>query len=299
MSRIQDILNKAEREGATRRTHQAQQAEPQVAMLEAETAHPPAYRRDGGLHQSGPTLREPSPAAFGPGVARVVEGVQFDALMVAARAPHAPAAEQYRTLRTRITQSENGHARRVIIVTSPAKGDGKSVTSANLALTMAQEFSRRVVLVDADLRQPGLHMLLGVPPEPGLVEVLRGEISLDEALVEIPDVHLTVLPAGLPPDRPAELLGTSAMRRTLDALRSRFDRVLIDMPPVVPLADVGVLAPLADGVLMVVRAGATPKPQIERALGGFDAGRLIGLVLNDSGGAGDEARYAQYAAPRA
>lgn len=289
MSRIQDILNKAEREGAVRRTVVAQ-PDAQVGTLDpAPVAARPA--RDTAPWMADRHRAEIQPAA----AARVVRGVVFDRLMVAARAPHGDAAEQYRTLRTRITQSENGHARRVILVTSPAQGDGKSVTASNLALTMAQEFSRRTVLMDADLRRPGVHALLGLPQEPGLADVLRGEVSLDEALVEIADFNLTVLPAGRPPDRPAELLGTTAMRRTLDALRSRFDRVLIDTPPVVPLADVGVLAPYADGVLLVVRAGATPKPLIERALASFDAGRLLGLVLNDGGSVGDTG----YAAPRA
>jgi capsular exopolysaccharide synthesis family protein len=288
MSRIQDILNKAEREGAVRRT--VAQSGPQVSTLDPAPVTPPPARETpewvAERHRS-----DMRPAA----AARVARGVVFDRLMVAARAPHGDAAEQYRTLRTRIAQSENGHARRVLVVTSPAQGDGKSVTASNLALTMAQEFGRRTVLMDADLRRPGVHALLGVPLEPGLTEVLRGEVSLDEALVEIADVNLTVLPAGRPADRPAELLGTTAMRRTLDALRSRFDRVLIDTPPVLPLADVGVLAPYADGVLLVVRAGATPKPLIERALASFDTGRLLGVVLND-GGSPDETRYA---APRA
>jgi Mrp family chromosome partitioning ATPase len=103
--------------------------------------------------------------------------------------------------------------------------------------------------------------------------------------VLLPDVHLAVVPAGLPPEQPAELLGSAGMRRLLEALRSRFDRVILDVPPVMPLADVGVLAPQCDGVVLVVRAGATPKPLIERALGAFDTERLLGLVLNESGGA--------------
>jgi capsular exopolysaccharide synthesis family protein len=288
MSRIQDILNKAEREGSVRRT--LAQSDAPVSTLDPT---PVATRQ---ARETPPWVSDGHRPEFQPAAtARVVRGVVFDRLMVAASAPHDDAAEQYRTLRTRITQSENGHARRVIVVTSPAQGDGKSVTASNLALTMAQEFSRRIVLMDADLRHPGVHTLLGVSLEPGLADVLRGEVSLDEALVEIADFNLTVLPAGRPSDRPAELLGTTAMRRTLDALRSRFDRVLIDTPPVVPLADVGVLAPYADGVLLVVRAGATPKPLIERALASFDAGRLLGLVLNDGGSVGET----RYAVPRA
>jgi capsular exopolysaccharide synthesis family protein len=219
-----------------------------------------------------------------PETLREVESSGFDPLLVAALAPHSLAAEQYRTLRTRLVLLEEGHARRVLLVTSPAKGDGKSITAANLALTIAQEFNRRVVLVDADLRRPAAHALLGLPQQPGLVDVLGGSASLEDALVLLPDLHLAVLPAGLPPAQPAELLGSSAMRRTLETLRSRFDRVIVDVPPVIPLADVGVLAPQCDGVLLVVRAGATPKPLIERALGTFDAERLLGVVLNESGG---------------
>jgi capsular exopolysaccharide synthesis family protein len=183
-----------------------------------------------------------------------------------------------------------------LLVTSPATGDGKSITAANFALTMAQEFNRRVVLLDADLRRPTVHALFGIPDQPGLVDVLAGTASLDDALVLLPDVHLAVLPAGRAPAQPAELLGSSAMRRTLEALRSRFDRVLVDVPPVLPLADVGVLAPQCDGVLLVVRAGVTPKPLIERALNTFEAERLLGVVLNESGGGEPEYGYGGYEA---
>jgi capsular exopolysaccharide synthesis family protein len=220
----------------------------------------------------------------------------FDPLLVAASAPHSLAAEQYRTLRTRLVQLEEGRARRVLLVTSPAKGDGKSITAANLALTMAQEFNRKVVLIDADLRRPTVHSLFGIPDQPGLVDVLGGSALLQDALVLLPDVHLAVVPAGRAPAQPAELLGSAAMRRILEALRSRFDRVIVDVPPVIPLADVGVLAPQCDGVLLVVRAGVTPKPLIERALNAFEGERLLGVVLNESGGGEPEYGYAGYEA---
>jgi succinoglycan biosynthesis transport protein ExoP len=274
MSRIQDILNKAEREGVVRRTHVAAPDAPVATLDELQPPAPPA-----GLREAAP--RE---ASAGAAQGRVIEAGQLNPLLVAALDPHAVAAEQYRTLRTRLMRMENGHARRVLLVTSPGSGDGKSVTAANLALTMAQEFNRRVVLVDADLRRPNAHALLGLPQGPGLADVLRGDVSLEDVLVELPDYRLSFVPAGLAPDRPAELLGSTAMRRTIDALRSRFDRVLVDVPPVLPLADVGVLSPFSDGAVMVVRAGVTPKPQIERALAAFDTDRVVGLVLNGAGG---------------
>ena len=244
-----------------------------------------------GARPYGPPAPTPESLTARPG--RVVAAGRISPLLVAAIAPHGLAAEQYRSLRTRLATADHGHPRRVLIVTSPAKGDGKSVTAANLTLTMAQEFNRRIVLVDADLRRPSVHRLFGLPSQPGLADVLKGDVALDEALVQLPEYQLTILPAGTRVDRQTELLGSQAMRRSMDALRSRFDRVVLDTPPALPLADVAVVAPMADGLVLVVRAGATPKPLIERALAACDESRLIGLVLN---GTGDrDAAYESYA----
>ena len=108
---------------------------------------------------------------------------------------------------------------------------------------MAQEFQQRVLLLDADLRRPSIHRLFGIAETPGLSDVLMGGADVDDALVAVPDHRLTVLPAGGVPTHPAELLGSAAMRRVLDTLRTRFDRILIDMPPVAPLADVAIASP--------------------------------------------------------
>jgi capsular exopolysaccharide synthesis family protein len=144
-----------------------------------------------------------------------------------------------------------------------------------------------VLLVDCDLRRPSVHQLFGLSEAPGLGDVLMNAAELEQALVLLPEHHLTVLPAGLPPSNPAELIGSSAMRRILDTLRTRFDRILIDVPPVAPLADLHILAPMVDALLMIVRAGITPKPAIERALAGLDPTKVLGLVLNESGGQSD------------
>jgi polysaccharide biosynthesis transport protein len=294
MSRIQQILSKAERDGTMRRT---QSVPSPLDPAPQETATSRGARRATSGYDVSVTHVPYVGSSASSAEPRVVEAGTLSPLLVAATEPHAPVAEQYRALRTRLTFIEQGHGRRVLLVTSPSKGDGKSVTVSNLALTMAQEFSRHVALVDADLRRPSLHKLFGLPPAPGLAEVLAGEAALDDVLVLLPDYHLTILPAGVPPAQPTELLGSSPMRRVLDALRSRFDRVLVDSPPALPLADVGVLSALTDGMLLVVRAGVTPKPLIERALGICDSSRLAGLVLNDTGGS--DARYVEYAAHRA
>jgi capsular exopolysaccharide synthesis family protein len=257
MSRIQEILKKAEREGVVHRTRAFAAEAPSAAQAVAEPvrrAMPPLPVRD----------------------------VAVDPRLVAAHAPQSLAAEQYRSLRTRVKAAESGRVLRTIIITSPNKGDGKSLTAANLALTMAQEFPQRVLLLDADLRRPSIHRLFGISESPGLGDVLMGA-DVEDALVTVPDHRLTILPSGMVPMHPAELLGSSMMRRLLDTLRTRFDRILVDMPPVAPLADVAIASPMADGLLMIVRAGVTPKPAIERALSGLDMSKVLGLVLNDAG----------------
>jgi len=287
MSRIQEILKKAEREGGVRRTRGL--GVEGTSGAAAAMAAPMAYRAPAiEMPPPAPAIDLPETIESRPAIGRL------DSRLVAGLAPRSIAAEQYRSLRTRIRQAENGRAMRSIIITSPSKGDGKSLTAANLALTMAQEFQPRVLLLDADLRRPSIHTLFGIPETPGLADVLMGGASLDDALLTLEEHHLAILPAGVPPTHPAELLGSASMRRTLDTLRTRFDRIIIDMPPVEPLADVHILSPLTDALLMMVRAGATEKPAIDRALAGLDASKVLGLVLNETVSDGKADEYGGY-----
>jgi capsular exopolysaccharide synthesis family protein len=274
MSRIQEILKKAEREGTMHRTRGLAADGAALGTAGGGTA-PMAMPAATPAARPAVDTREPAPAA-----------ATLDHRLVAAYAPQSLAAEQYRSLRTRIKNAEQGRTMRSIVITSPNKGDGKSLTAANLALTMAQEFQQRVLLVDADLRRPSIHRLFGLADRQGLTDVLMGGAALDDAIVAIPAQHLSVLTSGPIPSHPAELLGSTAMRRVLDALRTRYDRIIIDMPPVEPLADVSIALGMVDGLLMIVRAGVTPKPAIERALSGLDTSKVLGLVLNDAGDGG-------------
>jgi polysaccharide biosynthesis transport protein len=295
MSRIQEILKKAERDGGVHRTRAIVPDRAAASVAQALVEPPPVHHVDPGIGRAEPAgvPVETAPIGFVHGAPRQASG-HIDSHLVAAGAPQSIAAEQYRLLRTRVTRAENGRAYRAIIITSPNKGDGKSLTAANLALTMAQDPQQRVLLLDADLRRPSIHRLFGIDETPGLTDVLMGGASLEEALVSMPDYRLTVLPSGLIPTQPAELLGSPGMRRVLDTLRSRFDRILIDMPPVAPLADVAIASTIADGVLMIVRAGVTPKPAIERGLASIDSTKVLGLVLNDAGASATAYPYAGY-----
>jgi capsular exopolysaccharide synthesis family protein len=284
MSRIQHILEKAEREGAALRTSGLGAPPPIAATVPVtiDISTPPAPVR-GTAIVPGPVAAESFASVSTPGATSSEFSVRLNPLLVAGLSTKSPAAEQYRQLRTRLAHMEGAQNLRSVLVTSPQKGEGKSVTSANLALTMAQELHRKVVIVEADLRKPSLQHLFGLPPGPGLTDYLAGATDLDSVMRFLPEYQLTVITAGTSPANPAELLGSTAMRRMLDQLRTRFDRVILDTPPVLPLADVAVLAPMVDGALLVVRAGVTPKPAIENALRAFDSSRLLGVVLNESG----------------
>jgi len=293
MSRIQDILSKAERDGTVRRTRALTDELRAPRPVSPLAPVPPLgdERTNGGSGSAAATAASPSPwpAPAAPPQplsldSPIERALVLDQHLVAALAPASLAAEQYRSLRTRIKRAEGSRSVRTMAITSPSKGDGKSLTAANLALTMGQESQQRILLVDADLRRPTIHQLFGLGDRSGLTDVLMGGVELDDVLVSLPEYQITILPAGTPPSHPAEMLGSAAMRRVLDTVRSRFDRILIDMPPVAPLADVNIIAPMVDGLLMIVRAGITPKPAIERALAGMDISKVLGLVLNESGG---------------
>ena len=293
MSRIQHILEKAEREGAALRTSRVGAATTVPIPIEIPSPAAPEKAIVAAVPMPAATVRvdaTPPQPAGGLGAELEAFTVRLNPLLVAGLSPKSPAAEQYRGLRTRLAHTEGAQTMRTFLITSPQKGEGKSVTSANLALTMAQELHRHVVLVEADLRKPSFEQLFGLPPGPGLADYLSGAVDLDTAMKYLPDYHLTVIPGGSAPTNPAELLGSTAMRRMLDQLRTRFDRVILDSPPILPLADVAVLAPMIDGTLLVVRAGVTPKPAIENALRAFDSSRLLGVVLNESG-MEDDYRY--------
>jgi len=289
MSRIQQILEKAEREGTVRRVR------PEAAVDAVATAAPlatpvPAVAAAASVpaiepprmngHGTPVHLEMEQPHAVAP--ARIVAGAHLDPRLITSSSTVTVATEQYRALRTRIVHADPMSPTSVVLITSPSRGEGKTLTTGNLGLAMAQEWQRRVCIVDADLRHPQMHRIFGLPDGPGLCDVLAGEASLAEALVMLEEHQLTILPAGHVPGRPAELLGTSAMRRTLETLRSQFDRVVIDAPPATPLADVSILSPMVDRVLLVVRARVTMKPAIHDAVASIESSKLLGLVLNEA-----------------
>ena len=206
--------------------------------------------------------------------------------------PESYAAEQFRTLRTRIDSiaaSHPDHALRTVAVTSALPGDGKTTAAISLAAVTAMSVGRKVLLLDADLRQPAIHRALGLRPQAGLGEVLRGDATPEEAIVKVDGSSLEVLPVRTLPPNPAELLGSNSMRELLVHLAARYDRIVLDLPPTLGLPDAKTVSELCDGVVFVVRADATPEEDVTAAVELLDRRRILGVVLN--GAERDSARY--------
>ena len=204
--------------------------------------------------------------------------------MVSQIAAGDPAVEAYRSLRTNLLFSRIDQPPRVVVFTSPMPGDGKSTTAVNLALVLAQQ-GHRILLVDADMRRGVLHEVLKAPREPGLSEVLFGKAPLAAAVTSVEpmeDVRIDFLPSGIWPPNPAELIASARMRELLTTAREGYEMVILDAPPLNLVTDAAVLGTHCDGVVLVARAGITEEAPLEYAVEQLASVRapLLGTVLN-------------------
>lgn len=218
-------------------------------------------------------------------LARAGAGDPGRSRLIAERDPRSPVSEAYRSLRTNITFVGLEAAARALIVTSPTPGDGKSTTTANLAITLAQQ-GIRVLLVDGDMRRGTVDNAFTVPREPGLSDVLLGTVALDTAVRQVTlgtNVSLDLLTRGTPPPNPAELLGSVRMQVLVERLTKQYDLVLFDTPPLTVVTDAAVLGRTTDGVLIVARSGVTFKAAMRHSIDQLRnvRARIFGTVLND------------------
>jgi len=301
MSRIHEALKRAEQERAASQGGPAQPsfatpvAEPPVATAEASLESSAA-----GMHAAGIPLTSAMPLFASP--------FSLDALL--ARCPqlqwkpeektmlffngddNARGMEEFRTLRSRLYHAREKMALKKILVTSALPKEGKSFTAANLAQVMVKQHGRRVLLVDADLRGPRLHTMLGTASSPGLSNYLQGGNDEFSIMQRGPMENLFFVPSGQQISDPSELVANGRLKFLLQRVEALFDWIIIDSPPAVPVSDASVLAKACDGVLMVVRSSATPVDMAQRARQEFPDQALVGVVLN--GTDGEAIPYSRY-----
>ncbi|MBI1735587.1 MAG: CpsD/CapB family tyrosine-protein kinase [Candidatus Rokubacteria bacterium] len=299
MSKFFEALENAEREREARGLGVVPDEAPPAPATETTTttvvaAPAPAPQRPRPLSPGygAPIRSEP----LAPRVAdrtvdtQVVPTGELDEHLVSILQPTSIAAEQYRAARLYIETLRRERGISVIAVSSARPGDGKTVTALNLAGTLAQGTDSRVALIEIDMRRPTVAQNLGISNARGLSTYLLGEsIDVDSLLERRPGLGFTVLLAGPPVTMPYELLKSPRLRDLFATLRTRFDHVIVDTPPMLPFPDVGILRDLVDGFLIVVRAQRTPREPVQEALAALGPNLTLGVIFNDFI---DEARLA-------
>jgi capsular exopolysaccharide synthesis family protein len=292
MSRIHEALKRAEQEraGGQAPSKTEPQAKYAVAGNVIESAPPPSH-----------VLPQPDMPHLDTGrsAAELVAGpVQFDALwekcaktkwkpdpsvIVFANAdPFYPGAEQFRTLRSRLYRMRESQPLQTILISSAIPAEGKTMVSSNLAYALVRQPGCRVLLIDADLRSPRIHTLLGAPATPGLADYLQGSATEFAVTQRGSEDGLCFIAAGNHVTHPSELISSERMRQFLDRLRPAFDWIIIDSPPALPVADASVLGGLVDGVLFVVRAKSTPSEASQKACKELRDAHILGVILNSA-----------------
>jgi protein-tyrosine kinase len=289
MSRIHEALKKAEQERAAALANQ-----PQPSSV------PPAAPDATIMPESIPVAvaaGAPAPGApFSSAIPSFASPYSLDALL--ARCPQtrwqpdektmlfftgddrAHGTEQFRTLRSRLYNTREKVPLKKILVTSALPKEGKSFISANLAQVLVRQHGRRVLLIDADLRAPRLHLMLGTTAAPGLSEYLEGTYDEFSIVQRGPMENLFFIPSGEQIADAAELVANGKLHILLQRVEPLFDWIIVDSPPAVPVSDAGILAKACDGVLMVVRSNSTPFDLARRAREEFSDEALVGVILN-------------------
>jgi capsular exopolysaccharide synthesis family protein len=216
--------------------------------------------------------------------------------------PASFAAEQYQNLRLKIERLRQARDLRVIAVTSPGASDGKTVTSINLAGALARGATSRVLLVDADLRRPELANQLRIEDKTvGFADVISSsEVSLQRSIHQLDAYNVDLLPAGGVAGPIHEIFRSPRLPQLLSELKQRYDYVVLDTPPLVPVVDSALLSRVVDGVLLVVAAHKTPRKLLEEALNELDAAKVVGIVFNNDDRPlyGYDTKYRRYFSPK-
>jgi capsular exopolysaccharide synthesis family protein len=204
------------------------------------------------------------------------------------------AAEKFRFLSVRLRHLQQRRTLKQLLVTSTIPEEGKSMVASNLACTLASRRQQKTLLIEGDLRRPTVQRQFGMGKVPGLSEYLEGVADATIPIYRLEALGIWVMPAGSAPENPLELMQGGKLSPLMDKLKGWFDWIVIDSPPVLPLADTSVWMRLADGILLVARQGKTDREQLKRGLEAIEPSKLLGALLNSSSNAAHNDYYQRY-----
>jgi capsular exopolysaccharide synthesis family protein len=217
-------------------------------------------------------------------IAKKTVDSKFDPRIVTFYEPKSTVSEQYRTLRTNLQSQNPKNPVRAITITSSTHSEGKTITAINLAISMAKDLNKKqILLVDADLRRASMSKYLGVKTELGLADLISNGTNMDDALLNLGIDNLTFLPAGKSSHNPAELLASDKLQKLISQLKSKYDYLIFDTPPIIPVTDAGLLGAQTDGVIIVIQAERTQKGVVKHSEGLLKQAeaRLLGYILTN------------------
>ncbi len=295
-----DLLEVAERQAAADReaSVQFENMTAPVAVADRETAlatdTTPAF--PAGLRF--PATEESPTAARGIDQFRQFQSlkilVPLQSRLVCVTDKDSLAAEKFRFIAVRLRQLQQSRPLKKVLITSSVPQEGKSMVAANLACTLARRARQRTLLLEGDLRRPSLTQMFGLGRIPGICEWLQGESGPAASIYHLEGPDLWILPAGATPRNPLELMQSGRLSALMDQLTDWFDWIVIDSPPVLPLADTSVWMRLADGILLVTRQGTSQKKQMQRGLEVIEKSKLVGALLNCSSNTAHSDYYYHY-----
>jgi capsular exopolysaccharide synthesis family protein len=217
-----------------------------------------------------------------------------DSKLICLTAPESFGAEKFRFLGVRLRQLQHTRPLKKLLITSTIPEEGKSTVSANLATILARRQQPKILLLEGDLRRPSLSKQFGLSSLPGISEWLKGDPRPIRHIYRLEGLNLWFLPAGHPPENPLELMQSGRLSQLLNQLEGWFDWIIIDSPPILPLADTSVWARLADGILLVTREGTTKRRMLQRGLQAIEQSKLLGAVVNSSTNTDHSNYYQRY-----
>ena len=286
MSRIHDALKKAEEERFAN-FGGSQNGLPEtvpVGKFSAGMQEIPFCEESEALSATAANLEAASPLPVADRLqscSKTIWSPTRDAIFLTAQDSSSPGMEEFRTLRAKLFQIRAKKSLKTILISSALPSEGKSFVSANLAQAFARQRGNKTLLIDADLRKPHMHELLGTPTSPGLCDYLSGKASEMEVIQRsAANEDLFFIPGGKVNSTASELIGNGRMKKLLDSVSALFSWIVIDTSPVIPVSDPTRLAEICDGVLLVVKAGETSHMMAERAKREFHDAPLIGVVFN-------------------
>jgi capsular exopolysaccharide synthesis family protein len=258
-----------------------------LRQFELETGVTPALL-DPDTFVSGPAATEQAVEQPVAGLAwseirSLLPAVREESRVVALTEGNSLGAEKFRLLRTRLRNLREHRQLQSLVVTSAVPNEGKTLVAMNLAVSLAKHTDERILLLEGDLRKPMLGQHLGIKALPGVGEWwASADEPVTKFIYRFDDLQLWILPAGSAPEDPVNILQSSRFLELYKQLSTRFDWIIIDAPPILPMADVSFWSRQADGMLLVVREGVTPKTVLQKGLETLDNPKIIGIVLNDA-----------------